>query len=168
LRVRAVRGVVVVAAVFATLLGPVPAARAAAPTTTVPVQGLEYAASLTEGRFGGVARGEARGVWTAVVVHDPLSRGSAAPITGGSFTLHGRDRAVSGTFVDGSVTPSDAAGSCGDERFDVAGALALDGGGRGSFRVVLTHLRVRTDDGCRTYAASVVGSLRVPARAVTG
>jgi hypothetical protein len=41
------------------------------------------------------------------------------------------------------------------------GTLALPGG-RGSFTAVLTHLRVPSRSGCRTYGAVVVGTLTLP------
>ena len=90
-----------------------------------------------------------------------LKPGTAVPITGGSFVLQGRGHNVTGTFVRGSVTPLDGPGSCGNERFDVTGALALRGGGSGSFAVVLTHLRAPVRAGCRTYGATVIGSVVV-------
>jgi len=159
------RGFAVLTAVLAALLLTA-APAAAASAATVRVQGLEYAATVTEGRFGGAARGAMPGVWRAVVVHEPLRRGKAVPVTGGSFTLHGAQSVLAGTFTSGSVTPYDEPASCGNERFDVTGALALRGGGRGSFAVVLTHLRVLTDSGCRTYGATVMGTVTVPSRAV--
>jgi hypothetical protein len=160
------RGFAVLTAVLAALLLTA-APAAAAPAATVQVQGLEYAATLTEGRFGGAARGAMPGAWRAVVVHEPLRRGEAVPVTGGSFTLYGARTVLAGTFTDGQVTPYDEPATCGNEQFDVTGKLALQGGGRGSFAVVLTHLRVRTDSGCRTYGATVTGTLTVPARAAS-
>jgi hypothetical protein len=59
------------------------------------------------------------------------------------------------------VTPRPARSTCGNERFDVRGTLALPGG-RGSFTAVLTHLRVQSRSGCRTYGAVVVGALTLP------
>jgi len=157
-----VRGIAVLTAVLAALLlSAAPAA--AAPTTTARVQGLEYAATVTEGRFGGAARAPLPGAWTAVVVHDPLRRGEAVPITGGSLRLYGARHALDGTFTGGRVTPHDTSATCEDELFDVAGTLTLRGGGRGSFSVVLTHLRVLTRSGCRTYGATVAGTVTVPA-----
>jgi hypothetical protein len=152
--------VLTVLAVLAALLLVAPPASAAA-KVTAPVRGVEYAATSTEGRFGGLAKGGLPGAWTAAVVHDPLRPGAAVPITGGSFTLYGR-QVVAGRFVRGTVTPL-AAASCGDERFRVAGTLALDGGGSGTFQVVLTHLRAPLRGGCRTYGATVAGTLTVPA-----
>jgi hypothetical protein len=137
----------------------------AASAVTADIGGLEYAATDTEGHFGGAANGQVPGAWLATVVHDPLTAG-AVPITGGSFTLHGtQQREIRGTFVDGTVTPLDDSGTCANQRFQVTGTLALDGGGRGSFEVVLTHLLTQTDSGCHIYGALVAGSLTVPAQA---
>jgi hypothetical protein len=156
--------VVAVLTAVAALLVLAPAA-AAASAVTADIRGLEYAATPTEGRFGGTADGAVAGGWLATVVHDPLRRAEAVPITGGSFILHSGRRVISGTFVSGSVTPLNTPSNCGNERFDVTGTLALRGGGRGSFAVVLTHLRTPSRSGCVGYGATVAGSLRVPSRA---
>ena len=158
------RAITVLTAVLAALL--LTAAPAvAAPTATARVQGVEYAASATEGRFGGTARAPLAGAWTAVVVHDPLRSGAAVPITGGAFRLYGARHALGGTFTGGSVTPHEQPATCGNERFDVTGTVALRGGGRGTFSVVLTHLRVPVRSECRIYGATVAGTLTVPVRA---
>ena len=133
-------------------------------TATARIRGVEYAATATEGRFGGAASGGVRGAWLATVVHDPLRAGRAVPVTGGSFALHGPQHDVRGTFVGGRVAPRGTPAAYGNELFDVTGDVALDGGGRGAVRVVLTHLRVATRSGCRTYGAVVAGSLTVPTR----
>lgn len=164
MRVRLLRGVLCVLTAVAAVVLLAPAA-SAAPSVTTEIRGLEYAATLTEGRFGGAAHGRIDGGWLATVVHDPLRRGRAVPITGGSFRLHGARDVISGTFVRGSVTPMTEPSGCGNERFDVTGTLALRGGGRGSFTAVLTHLRTPNRNGCLGYGATVVGSLTVPSRA---
>lgn len=153
---------IIVASVLATaaLLFLAPVANAA-PAVTARIGGVEYAATSTQGRFGGAADGQVRGAWQATVVHDPLGSGEAVPITDGSFTLRSRHREVRGTFVGGTVTPRPALSTCGNERFDVRGTLALPGG-RGQFTAVLTHLRVPSRSGCRTYGAVVVGRLALP------
>jgi hypothetical protein len=162
--VRARRLVLTVpAAVAALLLLATPAAAAARATGTV--RGVEYAATATEGRFGGLAQGGLSGAWTAAVVHDPLRAGVAVPVTGGTFTLYGH-RVVTGRFVRGTVAPLADPPTCGNQRFRVSGTLALDGGGSGTFQVVLTHLRAPLRSGCTTYGATVAGSLAVPVRAV--
>jgi hypothetical protein len=154
---------IIVALVLATaaLLLLAPAADAA-PAVTARIGGVEYAATSTQGRFGGAADGQVRGAWRATVVHDPLGSGKAVPITAGSFTLRNTKQEVRGRFVSGTVTPRPSPSACGNERFDVRGVLALPGG-RGSFTAVLTHLRVQSRSGCRTYGAVVVGSLALPA-----
>jgi hypothetical protein len=162
--VRPVRVIVpVLAALVAMLL--VASAATAAPAPAAYVHGLEYAATSTEGRFGGAAKGRLPGAWIATVVHDQLRPGRAAPITGGSFTLYGGRGPTTGTFVDGNVTPLTTPAACLDERFNVAGTLALSGGGKGSFKVVLTHLRTPTRHGCKTYGATVAGTLTLASRA---
>jgi hypothetical protein len=164
--VRSLRVIVPVLTALAALLVLAPAA-AAAPAVTAEIGGLEYAATDTEGRFGGAANGQIPGGWLATVVHDPLTEDQAVPITGGSFTLRSsRQREISGTFVDGAVTPLDDSSTCANQRFAVAGTLALSGGGRGAFKVVLTHLQVPSDSGCQIYGAVVAGSLTVPSGAV--
>lgn len=160
---RPLRAIVLVSTVLAAMLLLVPAA-AAAPAATASVRGLEYSATSTEGRFGGTAKGQLPGVWTAVVVHDRLQDGVAVPINGGSFTLFTNPRPVTGTFVRGTVRPLDTASTCRNERFDVTGTLRLRGGGSGSFAVVLTHLRTPSRSGCTTYGATVVGELTVRSR----
>ena len=165
--------VTAVVTALAALLVLAPAASAAsseseASAVTAEIGGLEYAATDTEGRFGGAAHGEVPGAWLATVVHDPLTADSV-PITGGSFVLHGtQQREIRGTFVDGTVTPLDDFSTCANQRFDVKGVLALDGGGSGSFAVVLTHLLTQTKSGWHISGALVRGSLTVPAGAVGG
>ena len=155
-----VRMIVALVLAAAALLLLTPAAYAA-PVLTARIGGVEYAATSTQGRFGGAADGQVRGAWQATVVHDPLGSGKAVPITDGSFTLRSTHREVRGRFVSGTVTPRPSPSACGNERFDVRGVLALPGG-RGSFTAVLTHLRVPSRSGCRTYGAVVAGALTLP------
>ena len=155
-----VRMIVALVLATAALLLVAPAADAA-PAVTARIGGVEYAATSTQGRFGGAADGQVRGAWQATVVHDPLGSGKAVPITDGSFTLRSTQREVRGRCVSGTGTPRPGAATCGNERFDVRGTLALPGG-RGSFTAVLTHLRVPSRSGCRTYGAVVVGTLALP------
>ena len=157
---------VIVAVLTALLAVMVFAPAASAAESTIQIRGLEYGVSTTEGKFGGTARGALSGGWLATVVHEPLRKGKAVPVTGGSFTLRGRGPDLGGTFVRGTVKPLDASSTCENERFDVTGTLALRGGGTGSFAVVLTHLRVRTGSGCRPYGAVVAGTLKVPSGAL--
>jgi hypothetical protein len=160
--VRLLRVIVPVLTVLAAMLLLAPVAVAA--PTTASIRGLEYSATSTEGRFGGAAKGQLRGLWTAVVVHDPVQGSEPVAINGGSFTLYTSERPVSGTFVRGTVRPLGRPSTCGDERFDVTGTLKLRGGGSGSFAVVLTHLRAPRRSGCTTYGATVVGDLAVRSR----
>jgi hypothetical protein len=44
------------------------------------------------------------------------------------------------------VSPINAPTTCVNERFNVTGTLAFDGGGTGTFSVVLTHLRTQLFD----------------------
>ena len=154
----------VTALVALLVLTPAATAATAASAVTAEIGGLEYAATETEGHFGGAANGQVPGAWLATVVHDPLTT-EAVPITGGSFTLRSIQGDVRGRFVGGQVVPLDDFSTCANQRFDVTGTLALDGGGRGSFRVVLTHLLTLNDSGCHIYGALVAGSLTVASRA---
>ena len=94
---------IIVALVLATaaLLLLAPAAEAA-PAVTARIGGVEYAATSTQGRFGGAAHGQVRGAWQATVVHDPLGSGNAVPITDGSFTLRSTQREDRGKFLSGT------------------------------------------------------------------
>ena len=121
----------IVALVLATAALPLLAPAAdAAPTVTARIGGVEYAATSTQGRFGGAADGQVRGAWQATVVHDPLRSGKAVPITDGSFTLRSTQREVRGTFVSGTVTPRPTPSTCGNERFDVRGHPGVAGRAR--------------------------------------
>jgi hypothetical protein len=130
------------------------------------VAGIEYAASATVGQFAGAATGSLPGRWDATIVHDLLRPGQTVPITGGTFTLHSRT-IISGRFTGGTVSPINNPATCGNERFDVTGTMALNGGGSGNVRVVLTHLRAPIGRSCLTYGATVAGRLALtPAPAV--
>ena len=155
-----VRMIIALVLATAVLLLLAPAADAA-PAVTARIGGVEYAATWTQGRFGGAADGQLRGAWQATVVHDPLRSGKAVSITDGSFTLRSTQREIRGTFVSGTVTPRPGAATSGNERLDVRGTVALPSD-RGSFTAVLTHLRVPSRSGCQTYGAVVVGTLALP------
>jgi hypothetical protein len=161
------------AAALAALVGALlPGAAGAAVSPTYAVAGTEVAATSTQGTFVGAARGSSGdfGVWQAVVVHDPLAStvGTPVAITGGTFTMQtvyspGPD-IVAGTFTGGSVTLVNAGGACGNQVYAVKGSLGnvtttSSTGGTGSFTAVLTHYRIFLFGACRTYAASVVGTL---------
>jgi len=149
------------AALAALLL--LPGAAIAAPGYADQVKGIEYSATPTVGKFSGTATGPLPGAWNAIVVHDPLQSRAAVPITGGSVTLYSR-RAFTGRFVEGTVTPINTPTTCVNERFNVSGTLAFDGGGTGTFSVVLTHLRTQLRSNCVTYGATVAGTLTVRTR----
>jgi hypothetical protein len=149
------------AAIAALIL--LPSTAIAAPGYTDQVKGIEYSATSTVGRFSGTATGPLPGAWNAVVVHDPLNPQAAVPITGGSVTLYSR-RTLTGTFVNGTVSPINTPTTCVNERFNVTGTLAFNDGGTGTFSVVLTHLRTQLRSSCVTYGAAVAGTLTIPSR----
>ncbi|HZQ03352.1 MAG TPA: hypothetical protein VFA88_04950 [Gaiellaceae bacterium] len=132
------------------------------------VNGVEVAATSTEGTFVGSGTGSSGDslFWTAVVDHTPLS--PSATVTGGSLTAlsygDGSLSALTGRFTGGTVTYDTARSSpapCGNQVFDVVGRLALTSGsaaGTGAFQVYLTHYRLSVLGTCVTYAASVRGA----------
>jgi hypothetical protein len=146
----------VVAAVAALLL--LPAVAWASTPSTDRVAGIESAATSTVGRFAGAGRGPLPGSWNATIVHDPLEPGHTLSITGGTFTVYSRST-IRGTFTGGTISPITTAGTCGNERFNVTGTMALNAGGSGRFTVVLTHLRTQIRTACVTYGATVTGTL---------
>ncbi len=133
------------------------------------VAGTEIAFTPTQGAFVGIGLGSTgdKAVWKAVVDHTPLSPN--AVITGGTLVLTSRDRAgqivpLTASFTGGAVTLVDPGIPCGNQRFSVAGLLGnvttpKSTGGTGSFTVLLTHYRAFLLGACRTYAASVVGTV---------
>jgi hypothetical protein len=151
------RLVVPVLAALAVLLL-VPGSALANRAYTVQVTGIEYSATATVGKFAGAATGRLPGTWQARVVHEPITAARNAPITSGSFQLYSHTK-ITGRFVDGGVRRLNTPRTCADERFDVRGNLALDGGGTGQFTVLLTHLRTTVGARCVTYAATVEGTL---------
>jgi hypothetical protein len=151
-------------AVAAMLL--LPSAAIAAPVHTDQVKGIEYSATPTIGKFGGTATGPLPGAWNATVIHDQLKPGAAAPITGGSVTLY-THRTITGTFVNGTVSPINTPTTCVNERFNVTGHLTFDGG-TGNFRAILTHHRTKLRSSCITYGATVAGTLTVTSRSAAG
>jgi len=155
--VRLMRWIAPVLAALATL-PLLPGSALAARTYTAQVKGIEYSATATVGKFAGTATGALPGTWRASVVHDPITAAPKAPITGGSFQLYSH-RPVTGRFVNGAVTRLNTPTACANERFDVRGNLALDGGGTGQFTVVLTHRRTTVGARCVTYGATVAGRL---------
>jgi hypothetical protein len=127
-------------------------------TVTYGVRGIEIHATATQGTFTGVAwAADDAGTWYAVVQHTVFDAGRNATITGGTFTLDGTTRDVSGTFTSGSVTLVSADPGCGREFFDVGGQLMLADGGTGTFSATLVHYRTPFFGRCITYGATVRG-----------
>jgi hypothetical protein len=139
-----------------------PSTALAAPGTTDRVMGIEYSATATTGKFSGIAAGPLPGTWDATVIHDKLKPGTV-PITGGSITVYTREP-ITGTFVNGTISPINTPTTCVNERFNVTGTLAFEGDSTGTFTVVLTHLRTKLQSGCVTYGATVAGTLTVTSR----
>jgi hypothetical protein len=145
----------------------VPGSALASRAYTVQVKGIEYSATTTVGKFAGAATGRLPGTWQARVVHEPITAARTVPISSGSFQLYSH-RKITGRFVDGAVRRLNTPTTCVDERFDVRGNLALDGGGTGQFTVLLTHLRTTVGARCVTYAATVEGTLTLASTALDG
>ena len=92
------------------------------------------------------------------------NRGVVGGMSDGSVTLYSR-RPLTGTFVNGTVSPINTPTTCVNERFNVTGTLAFnDGGSTGTFSVVLTHFRAPLRSSCVTYGAAVAGTLTLPSR----
>src|SRR6478672_11154317 len=82
-----IRTIVALVLATAALLLLAPAADAA-PAVTARIGSVEYAATSTQGRFGGATDGQVRGAWQATVVHDPL---------GSDVRVHARPRRAAPT-----------------------------------------------------------------------
>jgi hypothetical protein len=164
--VRLLRLIVPVLAALAVLLL-LPGSALADRAYTIQVKGIEYSVSATVGKFAGAVTGRSPGTWQASVVHEPISAAPTAPITSGSFQLYSHDK-ITGHFVDGAVRRLNAPTTCANERFDVRGNIALDGGGTGQFTVLLTHLRTTVGARCVTYAATVDGTVTLASIVVDG
>lgn len=129
------------------------------------VQGAEYYATSTQGRFAGYASGDLPGSWVAVVNHTPLSPN--ATITGGTFTLNGTTDA-SGTFTAGTVTQTAAGSGCRNQQYHLEGTLGnvvvgAATGGTGTFSGTLTHYRYPLFGRCVTYSATIGGQVSLTA-----
>jgi hypothetical protein len=137
------------------------------------VEGVEIAATSTQGTFVGSGKGTTNGddaVWQAIVGHEVLepkcySNGGCA-ITGGTFSLVNENvEAVSGTFAaGGSITLHNQAPGCGIQVFSVDGTLTnvttlTTTGGTGTFTATLTHFRTRFLGRCTTVFAKVSGTV---------
>lgn len=134
------------------------------------ITGIELPNSTsTTGNFAGRANGQLPGSWYASVNHTALSNtvGGASAITGGTFTLaatvNGEPVLVAGTFTGGTVAFLGQAPGCGNQYYAVGGALAVSsallGAGPGSFSAKLVHYRAFVFGACRTYFASVAGTV---------
>jgi hypothetical protein len=127
-------------------------------TVTYGVRGIEIHATATQGTFTGIAwAADDLGTWTAVVQHTGFDAERNSTITGGTFTLDGRSRDVSGTLTSGAVTFTSADPGCGREFFSVEGAMTLRDGGTGSFSATLVHYRAQLFGRCITYWATIRG-----------
>jgi hypothetical protein len=150
----------VVLVVAALALLPATARASLSPLFTV--SGAEYAATSTEGRFFGFARGSAgeTGFWHADVLHQPLattcyltSTGCAVAAGGSILVVTSSGDIVSGAFTGGSITLVREAPGCGTLLFHVVGQLQTSAGSA-VFDVALTHNRVFFGS-CVTVSATV-------------
>jgi hypothetical protein len=150
------------------LVGLAPHSVLAATAYTENVEGVEIAATATQGQFVGVAGGQLTGLWRIVVDHQPLSGTTPAAITGGSLdlatVLNGSPVTVTAGFATGSVTQSSGFIGCTNQQYAVSGSLNSvgvqgAGTGTGTFNVILTHYQARIFGRCITYSASVAGTV---------
>jgi hypothetical protein len=139
---------------------------AATVSTTYAIQGYEYYATSTQGRFAGTATGSSgdTATWNAVVNHSPLT--TSATITGGSADLVTSNAVrLHGTFASGSVTLVDESPGCGTQTYAVLGSLKKvtrsdsHRRGSGTFDATLTHYRITFLGSCVVYSASVTGAI---------
>ena len=159
-----------VATVLVALGAALPASGKEAASYQDAISGIEVAATPTVGTFVGTASGDLPGFWRAVVEHEPLRSEAPAAITGGTVLLathlNGRPASVTGTFGGGTVTLQGSVQPCGNEYYAVSATLADvtdggTGGGSGVFEGTLVHYRAFVFRSCRTYGASISGSLRL-------
>jgi hypothetical protein len=133
---------------------------AAATNVAYAMSGVEVSATSTVGTFvgTGIATDDA-GLFSAQIVHIPLSGGSAT-VTGGTFSFSGALRHLTGAFTGGSVSQASGFTGCTNQTYNVIGTLALStpAGGSGTFAALLTHYRTRIFGSCITYSASVRGT----------
>jgi hypothetical protein len=128
--------------------------------TSIPTSNTSPFAGTAIGSSGDAA------VWTASVVHQPLSAcpfgsGASCAITGGSFSLTSSSIAhVTGSFTGGTVTPVTQQAPCGKQVFAVDGTLSTTSGAA-SLTATLTHYRTSILGTCVIYFATISGSLKV-------
>jgi hypothetical protein len=141
---------------------------AATVSDTYTIRGAEYYATSTQGRFAGGASGNTgdSATWQATVNHTPLA--DSAEITGGTARLAtSRFVVVRGEFSGGDVTLVSRQAGCGIETYDVDGALEnvtrsdSSAVGSGEFTATLTHYRAFLFGACRTYSATVRGTIEL-------
>jgi hypothetical protein len=161
---RTTTSTMVLAAVLAVL--PVPASAEVMPKSYIyRVSGAEVYATTTVGRFAGTASGNgATGTWYAQVNHESLVGVTKAAITGGSFRMALSKAApaytVEGQFAGGSIVKTQPGTNCTNQVYAVHGKLSdVSVTREGRFDVMLTHYRTRVLGLCRTYSATVTGTL---------
>jgi nitrous oxidase accessory protein NosD len=144
------------------------AATASAATISIQyaIQGYEYYASSTEGRFAGTASGSAgdSATWSAVIDHTPLT--TSATITGGwADLLTSNFVQIHGTFAGGTATLASQQPGCGVQVYNVVGTLKKVSRsdshrtGNGEFVATLTHYRISVLGACVVYSAGVAGTI---------
>ena len=129
---------------------------AAAQGVTYEVSGIQTGVAENFSSFVGVGSSDDGdvAVWEAEIERIDLTE-----ITGGVLHLKGVSRELVGMFTGGTITALPG-GRCRIEKFAVAGDLVLDGGGVGSFDVILTHYGTRIGGRCFLYFATVEGTVR--------
>lgn len=155
-------------------LAALPAVATAAVSPSYAVKGVELPSTPTQATFVGVATGTPLGdygLWKAEVTHSTVTPGV---IDRGAFSMTTNDGTrVTGDFVSGlgSIIPTSLPASppaCGRETFHVTGALmnvdstdspATYRDDTGFFDVTLTHYTIRSGSSCKTYFATVKGTV---------
>jgi hypothetical protein len=141
---------------------------AATVSDTYTIRGAEYYATSTQGRFAGTASGNTgdSATWQATVNHTPLT--DTAEITGGTARLAtSRLVVVRGEFTGGEVMLVSRQSGCGTETYSVNGDLEnvtrsdSSAVGTGEFTATLTHYRASLFGACRTYSATVRGTIEL-------
>jgi hypothetical protein len=128
---------------------------AAAQDVTYEVSGIQTGVAENFSSFAGVGSSDDGdvAVWEAEIERIDLTE-----ITGGVLHLNGVLRELTGVFTGGTITALPG-GKCRMEKFAVAGDLSLDGGGVGTFNVILTHYGTRIGGQCFLYFATVEGAV---------